>query len=256
MILMRYGLVALLMFTSCSKKEEPVKEMLIYCGITMIKPMAEIAAHIEKEKNCKITITKGGSGNLLKSLVFNEIGDLFLPGSDRYYKILEKKYPGIITDTVFVGYNKAALMVHKNNPKNISNDLKNLADKNYRVIIGNASSGSIGKEAKKVLEKKGIYQDVLKNVQMLTTDSKALVRVLKDDQADLVINWFAVSTWEENKVFMDALHIKPEYVKVKKLVLGKLKYSKYPQIAKALMDYAVSNQGREIFKKHGFLFEQ
>lgn len=250
-----YFSILILLLSSCSeKKKEIKKELLIYCGITMIKPMTEIANIIEKQENCKIIITKGGSGNLLKSLVYNKVGDLYLPGSDRYHKIIEDKYKGLVTGTVFVGHNKAAIMVQKNNPKKISRDLENFIKKEYAVVICNPESGSIGKETKKILQNKGIYNEVLKNAMYLTTDSKDLVKALKTKEADLVINWYAVSTWKENKNFIDVIEINENFAKNKKLVLGLLKFSKHPEIAKKFMDYAASEKGKVIFKKHGLYF--
>jgi molybdate transport system substrate-binding protein len=40
-------------------------------------------------------------------------------------------------------------------------------------------------------------------------------------------------------------------VKEKKLYLGLLKYSKYPDIAKKIMHYAFSKDGKKVFKKYG-----
>ena len=37
------------------------------------------------------------------------------------------------------------------------------------------------------------------------------------------------------------------------IFINLLKFSKYPDIAKDLMSYAVSKEGKEIMKKHGFL---
>lgn len=234
----------------CSKTEnEKKREILIYCGITMIKPMAEIAETIEKQENCKIIITKGGSGNLLKSIRINGVGDLYLSGSDSYIKTCLEE--GIVTEIVFVGYNKAAMMVQKGNPKNITADLENLKKKNYYVVIGNPNSGSIGRETKKILEEKGIFQEVQANARELTTDSKKLIAVLKDKRADIVINWYATSTWEENKPYVDVLGIDEKYAQKKKLVLGLLKTSKYPEIARKFIEYAASEKGQELFKKYG-----
>jgi molybdate transport system substrate-binding protein len=241
--------------TGCDKlgKKEAAKkpELLIYCGITMIKPMAEIAGVIEKEHNCKIHIIKDGSGNLLKSIKTNKIGDLYLPGSDSYIKTCLEEGLILESETVHVGYNKAAMMVQKGNPKNITADLDNLAKKEYYVAIANPKSGSIGREAKKILDNKGIFDKVIANARRLTTDSKDLTMVLKDKEADLVINWFATSTWPENIPYVDVLHIDEKYASKKKLVLGLLKTSSHPDIARAFMQYASSKKGRAIFNKYG-----
>ena len=230
-------------------EKEKKKELLIYCGITMIRPMAEIATIIEKQENCKIIITKGGSGNLLRSIKINKVGDLYLPGSDSYIKTCLAD--NIVTETVFVGYNKAAIMVQKGNPKGITAELNNLTKKDYYVVICNPDSGSIGKETKKILGKKGIFEAVLGNTRDLTTDSKKLVSVLKNKEADIVINWYATSVWPENAPYVDVLPISSEYAVKKKLVVGLLKTSRHPEIARRFMGYAASGKGRELFKKYG-----
>lgn len=247
-----------LLITACSgDKNTPVetaqKELLVYCGITMIKPMSEIAALIEAEEKCKITITKGGSGNLLKAIKVNQVGDLYLPGSESYIKTGQKE--GWVTDTVFVGHNKAALMVQKGNPKQIPEDLLSLANPNYYVVIGDAESGSIGRETKRILERREVYADVMANARQLTTDSKDLIKVLREKKADLVINWYATATWLENKAYVTPLPIDSRYATPKKLVIGLLKTTRYPEIAKRFMAYAASDAGRAIFRKYGLYHE-
>ncbi|SMC37873.1 molybdate transport system substrate-binding protein [Desulfocicer vacuolatum DSM 3385] len=236
------------------KPPTPTPTMLIFCGITMIKPMMDIAEIIESKENINILITKGGSGNLLKSIVFNQKGDLYLPGSERYYQTIKTDHPGLIVDQVPVGKNRAAIMVQKGNPRQISSDLENFTRSEYAVIIGNATSGSIGKETRNIFTNKGIYEKVLANTMHLTTDSKDLARALREKKADMVINWYAVSTWEENAKFMDTIDIDPRHAKPKSLILGLLKFSKHPEIARKFMALAASPQGRAIFKKYGLHF--
>ncbi len=243
-------MACLFICTGCEKKTpEAKKEILIYCGITMIKPISEIAKIIEGQEDCKIIITKGGSGNLLKSIKINKVGDLYLPGSDSYIKTCLKE--GLVSETAHVGYNKAAMMVQKGNPKNIRPDLVSLENSHYYVVIGNPDSGSIGKETKKILNKRGIFNEVLNNALKLTTDSKDLIVVIKNQEADLVVNWYATATWAENKPFIDILPIDEKFAEKKKLIMGLLATSRYPEIAKKIMAYASSPKGREIFNKYG-----
>jgi len=227
----------------------PKKELLIYCGITMIQPISEIASIMEQQHDIKISIIKGGSGNLLRSIKFNNIGDLYLPGSDFYIK--KAKSEGFVTESVHVGFNKAAMMVQKGNPKAIAQSLDMLKQSDHYVVIGNPDSGSIGKETKKILTSVGIFSDVLKNAREMTTDSKRLIEVLKNGEADLVVNWYATSTWKGNRDYIDILAIDDKFAKKKRLVLGLLKSSKYPTIAGNFMQYAASEKGHEIFDKYG-----
>jgi molybdate transport system substrate-binding protein len=250
MTALRVLLCVVLFAVGCTDRKKPKrKELLVYCGITMIKPMAEIAKIIEEQEDCRIIITKDGSGNLLKAIRINGVGDLYLPGSESYITTARKE--GLVTDTVLVGYNKAAMMVQKGNPKQISPDMLNLATTQYYVVIGNPDSGSIGRETKAILERRGIFEDVIANARELTTDSKRLVTVLKDKDADVVVNWYATAFWDGNEPHIDVIPIDEKYARKKTLLLGLLKSSKYPDIARRFMEYAASDEGRALFTKYG-----
>jgi len=225
------------------------QELLIYCGITMVRPITEIGRLIEQEENCKISVMKGGSGNLLRAIEANGVGDLYLPGSESYIKEAQAK--GLVTTTRHVGFNKAAMMVPKGNPKRIGADLDILKSKEHYVVIGNPDSGSIGRETKKILSAAGIYEEVATNAREMTTDSKRLSQVLKNGEADVVTNWYATSRWPENREHIDVLAIDQRYAAKKRLVLGLLKTSGHPEIAKKFMAYAGSEQGRAIFERYG-----
>ncbi len=240
--------------TGCSNQqppEEPVKkEVLIYCGMTMVQPVRKIADLIEEKENCIIKIIKNGSNSLYRSIKVNQQGDLYLPGSDSYIiKCLEEK---LVVETVLVGFNKAAMIVAKNNPLNITSDLHNFLNPDYRVVLGAPDSGAIGKETKRILSQAGIYDQVLKNALYLTTDSKYLSRAIIDNKADIIINWRATVMWPENKNKMDVFLLDKKISLPKKLVLGLLNCSSQPEIARRFMELASSTEGQNIFTDYGF----
>ncbi len=239
------------MFTSCNSSQEQTTELLIYCGTTMVRPITEIAKEIEKKENCKIHIVTGGSGDLLKSIISNKQGDLYLPGSESY--ILYGTKENIITDTVFVGENRVVIMVKKGEKEKIKgNNFCSLRDKELRIVIANPYSSSIGKESKRILEKKGIYNEVATRISFFGADSKDLFLAVKENRADLAINWYAPYVWDNNKDFIDVIEIDSIYRDNKRLTLGVLSYSKHPKLAKKVLDLAHSDKGKQIFSKYGF----
>nr|WP_320013999.1 molybdate ABC transporter substrate-binding protein [uncultured Desulfobacter sp.] len=242
--------ISTFVFFAVSAFAQTPEKMIVYCGITMLKPMVEISKIFEKTHDCRVAFVKGGSGKLLNLLLKNKNGDLFLPGSDSYITKIDTEHKGLVTASAHVGFNKAALFVKKGNPKNLTSDLNNLLSKDYTVIIGSPEKGSIGKETKKILTKKGIYEDV-KNRAVVTLHSQSLVNALKTDKADVTINWFAVSTWPENSNEVEALPIDDQYAKKKKLVLAVLKDSKNPDLATAFLNFASSEKGKAVFQKYG-----
>lgn len=251
----------LLLLTGCGeKKEEKISqskeqpELLFYVGITMVKPMTELAKRFELKEGVKIKILQGGSEDLYQSAKNSKAGDLYMPGSLSYRTrylldgVLEK-------DAVLVGYNRAALMVAKGNPKAIDPELKTLLDKRYKTVLCNPESGSIGNETKKILTKEGIYNEAMAKAVYLTTDSRNLIKAVKDGDADVILNWRATAFWEGNKESVDVLEL-PESVAPKSiLVLTLLKSSKYPDKVRSFMEFARSTEGREVFYAFGFLNE-
>lgn len=228
----------------------PCEELLIYCGITMIHPMREVADIIEAERDCVIKISKGGSGNLLRAIRFNKAGDLFLPGSETYIETCLQE--GLVDETAFLGYNVAAIVVPKGNPRHISNDPGVLTNDSFVVIMADPDSGSIGREAKAVLERRGIFEALIKKGVFLTTDSKDITSAVKSGTADVGINWYATTLWKENAEFVDGLLMDEQYAPQERLTIGLLPYSRFPDTARRFMEYASSPEGRAIFRKYGF----
>ena len=250
-ILKKAFLVITLMIFATTSFAKEQKELLFYIGITMIKPVSELAKNFEKTHNCTIKILQGGSQDLYDSIKMSKTGDLYLPGSVSYRD--KNINDGLLLEGKFVGYNKVALVVKKGNPLNIKADLKELSNPKYRVVLGNETSGSIGKKTKKVLQKFGNYEEAILNTVYLAPDSRNLTKSIVNDEADLILNWYATSFWDQNKNLVEPLVIDEKYAKKAKLVFNLLQTSKNKSLAKKFMDYAASQEGREVFFKYGFL---
>jgi molybdate transport system substrate-binding protein len=231
--------------------ESSQKQLLVYCGITMIKPMTEIARFIEREQDCEITLTQGGSEDLYQSLKTAQRGDLYLPGSASYRE--RHLDEGLLGDFVTVGYNQSAMLVAKGNPKAVTADVNELLRDDLAVVICNPESGSIGRETKRLLSKAGIYDAVFAKAAYLTTDSRNLNNALKTGQADVILNWRATAFFEDNAPFMDVIDLPQELAQPKKLVLNLLTFSSHPSIARRLMEYAAGPDGQAIFRRYGFV---
>ncbi len=225
------------------------KEILIYCGTTMLQPIMELSAIIEKEKNCVVKVCFGGSSHLTKSIEVNKVGELFFPGSVSYIHELQEK--GLISGIVDVGHNEVALFVAKGNPKDVQPDLMELMRADLQVVIGANNAGAIGKATEICLRKEGIYDDVSKKALFLTTDSKGLVQALRKKKADVVLNWRTVGYFSENKQYFDEIRLPKEQTLQQKLAIGLLSFSQNPELGKYFLELAESSRGEEIFSRYG-----
>lgn len=227
--------------------------LIFYCGITMVKPITEMAKIIEDKYNCKIIVSQGGSEDLYDSLKYSQKGDLYLPGSESYR--LNNLKDGFLLDSVEIGFNKAAIFVQKGNPLKAAS-LDDLISDHFGSILCNPNSGSIGKMTKNILvdyKGKDFFEKAYDNCVEIGTDSRNLNKALVEKRADLTINWRATSFWDENIKFIDIIEIDEKYAPKRKLIISLLKFSENKEIAKAFMNFAISKEGQDIMKKYGFL---
>lgn len=226
-------------------------DMLIYCGITMIRPMTEIARAFEQRENVKITLAQGGSEDLYQSLKKSQKGDLYLPGEPTYRT--KYQHEGLLQDKVTVGYNQLSLVVKKGNPKRVKGDPKELLRPDVTVLIGNAESGSVGKETRDVLEAVGLYQKVLDAAIYLAPDSRVLNNAMKKGEADVILNWRATAFFPDNLAVVDVVDLSPKLAKPQALLLNLLSFSGNKDMARRFMAFAAGDEGQAIFRKWGFL---
>lgn len=257
---MRSRVLMLLVFfwicpAGCGPSDPPAetapRELLLYCGITMVRPMSEISRIIEKEQNCRIHMTQGGSEDLYQSLKAARRGDLYLAGSAAYRE--RHLDEGLLGDYVHVGYNQAALVVATGNPEKVKPELGQLLREDLGVVICNPDSGSIGRETRVILTRGGIYDAVFKRSVYLTTDSRNLNNALKAGEADVVINWRATAFFPDNAPHLEVIDLPAGVAVPKALLLNLLTFAEHPEIARRFMAYAASPDGQAIFRKHGFM---
>ena len=229
-------------------------EMLLYCGITMVRPMTEIAQLFEKRENVRIAIAQGGSEDLYQSAKKSGVGDWYLPGEPSYRD--KHLAEGLFGDQVTVGHNQMAMMVLKGNPKKVKADLHELLREDLAVVIGSPERGAIGLETQQILKQAGLFDKVVRGAAALAPDSRSLNLMLKRGEADVIVNFRATAYFPDNAAHMEALDLDPRIAKPQPLWLSLTTVAKNPRVARRFMQYAAGPEGQAIFRKYGFLDNQ
>ncbi len=255
-ILLSFIIVLVSLLCACDVQEYPdlgeqqKPQILIYSGMTMLPPLVEISDLVEEQYGCEVKITFGSSGHMYTSVQENKIGDIFFPGCVSYLNDLQ--HADIVKETANVGFNQAAIFVAKGNPKNIPADLTSLTDSSINIVVGNPVTGSIGRETKAILEAQGSYHQVSVRAEYLTTGYKGLVQAIVNGDADVVINWRAAGFNPAYNNTIEMIPLPDEIAQKRPLVMGLLRYSRHPELARAFLNVAHSDQGQKIFRKYGF----
>lgn len=251
--LLRFLIIGTVSLLPTLLRAEPAN-LVIYCGITMVRPITELARSFEQREKVKIDIAQGGSEDLYQSARKSRYGDIYFPGEPSYREMHLAE--GLLGDYRIVGYNQLALFVQKGNPKHVAPNLNELFRKDLVVMIGNAESGSVGRATKQMLDTLSIYPKVVSKAAFLMPDSRTINISMKRQEADLTINWRATAYFPDNAAHIDVIDLDPAIAKPQALMLMPLTFSKSPQLAKKFIDHVASSEGQATFRKFGFLDAQ
>lgn len=225
--------------------------LLIYCGITMVRPMTDVARQFEKQEKISIAIAQGGSEDLYQSAKKSQKGDLYLPGEPAFR--IKHQPEGLLGEYTVLGINQMALMVRKGNPKKVKPDLKELLRKDLAVVLGSSESGSVGVEAQRILKQAGLYDKVAARVVQMLPDSRSIMAAMRRGDADLTMSWRATGYFPDNAPSVDVLDLSPTVAPPQELQLTLLNFSKNQAMSRKFMEYAAGPQGQAIFRRYGFI---
>jgi molybdate transport system substrate-binding protein len=238
-----------LALTGCGGAAQPSDEIVVLCGTSFVPPVEKLAKQYEEATGRKITLSMGGSEDLLPQVKTHAAGDLFVT-HDPYMDETEKA--GAMLRWVQVGHLAPALVVAKGNPKKIER-LEDLARPGLNVILPNPEFATCGKLVVSLLEKKGVKDAVMANVgNRLFRSHSQIGNNMKLGHGDAAIMWNGVA-----HNYLDALEIVPtpyEYDTETRVGVIGLSYSKNKDQVEQFLKY-VEEHGRAVFTEFGYVKE-
>ena len=233
-------LVCLISSTAFAQKES--KELLVFAGSGMRVPLSEIGERFEKLYGIKVIYDYGGSGRLGNKILVGQSPDVFIPGSNKWAKILKEK--GHVRDYTPIAYHTPVIITPKGNGK--VNSLGDFLNSNNRLVLGDARAAAIGGASAAIFKKAGLEESRM-NVRAKGQAVKQLVLWIEGNNADASIVWKADAV-QSGRVRIIGI---PEQYNVKSII-PVCQMVKHKKETNEYINYLLGVEGKAVFKKHGF----
>lgn len=241
------AVLAGLTFMPGSVSAEDPASLLVYSGAGMRKPMDAIGAVYQQRFGTEIHYNYAGSNALLSQMELTRQGDVYMPGATMYIEIASKK--GLVGYKTPIAYHIPVITVPKGNPANVTG-LEDLIRPEVKLVCGDPEVAAIGKIGNKILEKNGIKEAFWEKDVDTTATMNELIIYIAMAQADAAINWWDTVKFVEE---IDVVQIPKERNLIKVIPIGVTTFSEHPDAARKFVDFCASDEGKAIFRKHGFV---
>ena len=218
------------------------KEILVFAGAGMRAPLDEIGKRIEKLYGITVIYDYEGTGRLGNKILAGQTPDIFIPGSDKWAKILKTK--GYVECYTPVAYHTPVIITPEGNSK--VNSLGAFSGSSNRLVLGDIKTCAIGGASAAIFKKAG-FEESRMNIKARGLTVKQLVLWVEGNNADASIVWKADAVQSDKVRIID---IPKQYnitsiIPVCKMIKDKKEAAEY-------INYLLGIKGKSIFKKYGF----
>ncbi len=237
-----------LIVSGCAVEE--TKSIAVFCGSASKPAMEEAAGVYETETGITVYLNFSGSGTMLSQMKISQSGDLYIPGSPDYMVMAEED--GVVDpDSIqIIAYLVPAILVQPGNPDNIQK-LRDLAKPDTKVGIGNPEAVCVGLYAYEILEFNNLLGEVKENIVTHAESCSKTATLVALKSVDAIIGWRVFSEWHDT---INVVYLEPEQIpRISYIPAAVSTYARDKESAAGFIDFLVSPQGQDIFKKHGYL---
>jgi molybdate transport system substrate-binding protein len=244
-----HGLVLVTLLSlclGCGSGGPAPNKLVFHCGAGLQPAADELAKQFGRRHGVTVECDYAGSEVLMSRIKLARRGDLYMPGDVHYVELAEKE--GLVASKRTACYFVPVILVQKGNPKNIRT-LRDLAAPGVAVGLGNPEACAIGRKSSRIFRKNNIPEGDL-DVKFRTLTVNELGIHIEMRKLDAVIVWDAVAAYFADAG--DTVAIPREQNIISTVAVGILKFSEHPELAEKFVEFATSEEGRAIFKKHGY----
>ncbi len=244
-------LMGMILFTAGGCAGESPNSITAFVGSASKPAMEEAAQAFEQETGIEVFTNYGGSGTMLSQIELSGSGDVYIPGSQDYMAKAERKNVIDPASVKKIAYLVPAICVPHGNPKNI-HSLADLARPGIKVGIGNPEAVCLGLYAIEILDYNGLLADVGKNIVTNAESCEKIATLVSLKSVDAAIGWDVFHEWDPDKI--DIVYPEPgQLPRLAYIPAAVSVFAAERDSAERFLDFLVSREGQEIFRKWGYL---
>ena len=232
------------------------KRLFIFAGSASKPATGEVIKAFQKKLGIPVDITFGGSGFVLSQMKLAKKGDIYFPGSSDFMELAKREGLVLPESEKIVVYLIPAINVQRGNPKNIYS-LKDLSKEGLRIAIANPEGVCVGLYAVEIIEKNmppAEKEKFKRNLVNYTESCEKTATVISMKTVDAVLGWRVFQYWDPERI--ETIYLKPEQIaRIGYLPIAISKYAQDKELAQKFIDFTLSPQGKEIFRKYHYLMD-
>ena len=225
--------------------EDP--QLLFFSGGVNRLAIEQTIQSFEKREGVEITRVYNGCGILVSQMKAGQKPDAYLSCDISFMTQVEDRF----TDITDISRTDIVIATKKGNPENIQ-DLEDLTKDGLQIGICNHNQSALGSLTKRLLEDKGIWDAVYKNVRSQTPTADLLVNQIRTGSLDAVIVYEANVSKLRDK--LDIVKLENEQA----LALqnfGISKNSDHQYLMKRLLNALTAVPSKKNYLEYGFSWE-
>jgi len=229
-------------------------ELTVFAAAGAKPAIDDLSRIFEKKSGIKIKTDYGGGGEMLSKMLIAKSGDIYIAPEQRF--MMAAKDKGVVEPETIrvVAYMVPVIAVKKGNPQNIHN-LSDLTRDDIRLAIPRTETTLLGKYAPEIFRKAGLDNNAIeKNIiaQVLRPDS--IIMMIDTGHIDAGITWHFYQTMASDKI-ENIFLTSGQLTGIGEMRIAVSRYSKNKSSARQFVDFAVSPDGKAIFKKYGYIVD-
>jgi molybdate transport system substrate-binding protein len=238
----------LLLAGGCSRDAqtpEKAAELRVLCGSSMAEPAQILCRRFKEAQRVEVLVDLGGSETLLPRILSGAPADIFICHDPFEQKIREA---GRWAGSAKVGVLQPVLVVRPGNPLKLKS-LTDLTNRSIKIGIGDPRYSTCGAMFVDLLEKNGLREGVMKQVELQARTHAELANGLILGPLDAAVVWNYIALMYPGKV--ERVPTADPYPEINVTIVG-LTQSSNPGLRDAFLNACRADSTRTLFAEHGY----